>query len=57
MPYRLARSADGRTAIVCDPKGDRLHVADVRARNVVWTLYGLGSPRGVNISPDGGTHS
>ena len=45
----------GRTAIVCDPKGDRLHIADVAARKVVATIDGLGSPRGVNIAPDGRT--
>jgi YVTN family beta-propeller protein len=48
-------SRDGRTAIVCDPQGDKLHVADVQQRKIVWTLDGLGSPRGVNIAPDGKT--
>ena len=48
-------SADGKTAIVCDPEGDMIHVADVAARKIAWTLDGLGSPRGVNISPDGKT--
>ena len=48
-----AMSTDGRTAIVCDPKLDRLHVADVQAKKIVWTLEGIGSPRGVNIAPDG----
>lgn len=52
FPYRLAISNDGRTAIVCDPKGNKIHVADVNARRVMWTLD-LGSPRGVNIAPDG----
>jgi YVTN family beta-propeller protein len=48
-------SRHGRTAIVCDPQGDKLHVADVQQRKIVWTLDGLGSPRGVNIAPDGKT--
>ena len=52
FPYRLAISDDGRVAMVCDPKGNRIHVADVRARKVEWTLE-LPSPRGVNIAPDG----
>jgi YVTN family beta-propeller protein len=45
LPYRLAMSADGRTAIICDPQADRLHVADVAQRKVTWTLDALGSPR------------
>lgn len=53
QPYRLAMSADGKTAIICDPKGDGLFVADVATRAVSWSLTGIGSPRGVNISPDG----
>ena len=55
MPYRLAMSADGKTAIICDPQGNKIHVADVAARRVTWTLDSLGSPRGVNIAPDGKT--
>ena len=55
MPYRLAISKDGKTAIICDPKSDKLAIADVAARKVVWTLDGIGSPRGVNIAPDGRT--
>ena len=38
LPYRLAMSADGRTAIICDPQADMIHVADVGQRKVVWTL-------------------
>lgn len=53
QPYRLAMSADGRTAIICDPAGDAIHVVDVAARKVSWSLTGIGSPRGVNIAPDG----
>ena len=34
LPYRLAMSADGKTAIVCDPEGDMIHVADVAARKI-----------------------
>ncbi len=55
QPYRLAMSPDGRTAIICDPKGDGIFVADVATRKVVWSLTGIGSPRGVNIAPDGKT--
>ena len=55
MPYRLAISGDGKTAIICDPKGDKLAIADVATRKVVWALDGIGSPRGVNIAPDGRT--
>src|SRR4029079_2256606 len=29
LPYRLAISADGKTAIICDPQGNAIHVADV----------------------------
>jgi len=47
LPYRLAISPDGRTAIICDPQGNAIHVADVALRKVVWKLDGLGSPRGV----------
>lgn len=55
QPYRLAMSPDGKFAIICDPKGDKIAVADVATREVVWTLDAIGSPRGVNISPDGKT--
>jgi DNA-binding beta-propeller fold protein YncE len=55
LPYRMAMSADGFLAIICDPEGDKLHIADVRARKVIWTLDAIGSPRGVNIAPDGKT--
>lgn len=55
QPYRLAMSPDGKIAIICDPKGDKLAVADVATRTVIWTLDALGSPRGVNIAPDGKT--
>ena len=55
LPYRLAISADGKTAIICDPQGNAIHVADVASRKVVWKLDALGSPRGVTISPDGRT--
>jgi DNA-binding beta-propeller fold protein YncE len=55
LPYRLAISADGRTAIICDPQGDQIHIADVAERKVVWSLGSLGSPRGVAIAPDGKT--
>ena len=53
LPYRLAVSADGRTAIVCDPDGGAIHAIDVATRAVAWKLDGLASPRGVNIAPDG----
>lgn len=53
QPYRLAMSPDGKTAIICDPKGDGLFIADVATRKVVGQLTGIGSPRGVNIAPDG----
>jgi YVTN family beta-propeller protein len=55
QPYRLAMSPDGKFAIICDPKGDKIAVADVATRAVVWTLDAIGSPRGVNIAPDGKT--
>jgi YVTN family beta-propeller protein len=55
LPYRIAISNDGKTAIICDPQGDRIHVADVALRKVIWTLGPLGSPRGVTIAPDGRT--
>lgn len=55
FPYRLATSNDGKIAIVCDPMGDKLHVADIAQRKVIWVLEGIGSPRGVNIAPDGKT--
>ena len=55
FPYRLAISADGKIAIVCDAQGDMIHVADVASRKVIWTLGSLGSPRGVSIAPDGRT--
>ena len=32
LPYRLAISADGKTAIICDPQGNAIHVADVATR-------------------------
>ena len=48
-------SADGKTAIICDPQGNAIHVADVATRKVVWKLDALGSPRGVTIAPDGKT--
>ena len=51
LPYRIAMSTDGLTAIICDPEGDKLHIADVRARKVIWTRDAIGSPRGVNIAP------
>ena len=53
LPYRLAMSANGKIAIICDPQGDALHVADVAERKVIWKLEKIGSPRGVNIAPDG----
>lgn len=55
LPYRLATSNDGRIAIICDPQGDKIHVADIALRKVLWSLDGIGSPRGVNISADGKT--
>ena len=55
QPYRLAMSADGRTAIICDPAGDGISVVDVATRKVMWSLNGIGSPRGVNVAPDGKT--
>ena len=55
MPYRLAISADGRIAMICDPQANKVHVADVAQHKVIWSLEGLGSPRGVTIAPDGKT--
>ncbi|HUQ83563.1 MAG TPA: hypothetical protein VM076_20595 [Gemmatimonadaceae bacterium] len=54
MPYRLAISADGKTAIVCDPQRNAIHVIDVALRKVIWKLD-TGSPRGVTIAHDGKT--
>ena len=53
LPYRLAISADGRTAMVCDPEGGAISAIDVATRAVAWKLDGLASPRGVSIAPDG----
>lgn len=55
QPYRLAMSQDGSFAIICDPKADAVIVADVKTHTVLWSLTGIGSPRGVNIAPDGKT--
>jgi YVTN family beta-propeller protein len=55
LPYRLATSADGRIAIICDPQANKIHVADIAQRRVIWSLDGLASPRGVNIAADGKT--
>jgi DNA-binding beta-propeller fold protein YncE len=52
FPYRLAISNDGKIAIIPDPQGNKIHVADVAKQEVIWSLE-MGSPRGVNISPDG----
>jgi len=54
QPYRLAMSPDGKCAIACDAKSDKIVVIDVATRQISWTLD-LGQPRGVNISPDGKT--
>lgn len=45
QPYRLAMSKDGSFAIICDPKGDAVIVADVKTHKVLWSLTGIGSPR------------
>jgi YVTN family beta-propeller protein len=55
LPYRIAISANGALAIICDPQGDKVHVADVAQRKVLWSLDALGSLRGVSISPDAST--
>ena len=47
FPPLPARDLGGwRTAIVCDPQGNAIHVIDVAARKQLWKLDGLGSPRG-----------
>jgi YVTN family beta-propeller protein len=55
LPYRIAISSTGRTAIVTDPEADRLYVADAAERRLLWMLDGIGAPRGVTIAPDGGS--
>jgi DNA-binding beta-propeller fold protein YncE len=49
-PHEAVIAPSGTIAVVTV-----YHVADVATRKVVWTLDGLGSPRGVNIAPDGRT--
>ncbi len=41
--------------MICDPQANKVHVADVAQRKVIWSPEGLGSPRGVTIAPDGKT--
>ena len=55
MPYRIGISPDGSTAVICDPKDDKIHIADVHKRAVVGEVASLGSPRGVKIAPDNRT--
>ena len=54
LPYRLAVSPDGKTAIACDPEGDAIHIIDVASRTS-WKLDGLQAPRGVIFAGDNKT--
>jgi DNA-binding beta-propeller fold protein YncE len=55
QPYRLAMSKDGSFVIPCDPPYDGISIIDTSTYKVSWSLTGIGSPRGVNIAPDGRT--
>jgi DNA-binding beta-propeller fold protein YncE len=55
MPYRIGLSPDGSLAVICDPKDNKIHIADVKARKLIGEVGSLGSPRGVRSAPDNRT--
>ena len=55
MPYRIGISPDGSLAVICDPKDEKIHIADVKQRKVIGEVGSFGSPRGVKIAPDNRT--
>ena len=55
LPYRIAITPDGRTAVVTDPGNEKIHIIDAqtkRTRFVIDAAAGS-SPQGVTIGSDG----